>query len=228
GRFQACIHIEAAGARFLLDCGPSALVAMKRFGVAPNEIDAVLISHFHGDHFAGIPFLILEGQFFGRTKPLAFAGPPGIEARARGVMEELFLGLSGTAQRFDYSFVDLQAGVPTSIAGLEVTALPVPHSGGSTPYGLRVAVDGKVVAYSGDSEWSETLIDLARGADLFICEANFFDRDVRNHLSYRTLMRRIGDFECRRIVLTHAGPEVLERRHELELELAEDGMTIEV
>ena len=66
GRFQACIHVHAPYTNLLLDCGASSVIAMKRFGVAPNDIDAILISHVHGDHFGGIPFFILDAQFLSR------------------------------------------------------------------------------------------------------------------------------------------------------------------
>src|SRR5256885_5253601 len=86
GRFQTCIHVQAAGAQVLLDCGASSLVAMRRFGVDPQAIDAVVLSHLHGDHFGGVPFLILDAQFKRRTRPLTVAGPPGVEARVRATM----------------------------------------------------------------------------------------------------------------------------------------------
>jgi ribonuclease BN (tRNA processing enzyme) len=228
GRFQACIHVETAATRFLLDCGASSLIAMKRLGVSANDIDVVLLSHFHGDHFGGIPWLILEGQFFGRTKPLVIAGPPGVADRVREAMEAMYQGSSETRQRFEYSFVDLKAGVAAQLADLQVTPFEVPHSGGSTPFALRVESGGKVLAYSGDTEWTEALLDVARGADLFICEANFFERDVKVHLSYKTLATRRPDFECKRLILTHLGPEVLERRAQLTLEVADDGMVVDL
>jgi ribonuclease BN (tRNA processing enzyme) len=67
-----------------MDCGASSLIAMRRFGVDPSAIDAVILSHLHGDHFGGVPFLILDGQFTRRTRPLVVAGPPGLEARGHG------------------------------------------------------------------------------------------------------------------------------------------------
>jgi ribonuclease BN (tRNA processing enzyme) len=72
GRFQACIHLRSAGPAgpVLLDCGATSLPALRRTGLDPQEIRAVFVSHLHGDHFGGLPFLILDGQFSGRTEPL--------------------------------------------------------------------------------------------------------------------------------------------------------------
>ena len=77
GRYQACIHLRpAGGSPVLLDCGTTSLSALKRLGIDPGEIAAVFVSHLHGDHFGGLPFLILDGQFSRRTRPLTLVGPP--------------------------------------------------------------------------------------------------------------------------------------------------------
>ena len=110
GRFQTCILLVSEAARVLLDCGASSLIAMKRFGVEPDTIDAVLITHLHGDHFGGLPFMVLDAQFSRRERPLTVAGPPGLEVRVRAAMEALFAGSSATRQRFDLRFVELVAG----------------------------------------------------------------------------------------------------------------------
>src|SRR5215216_441431 len=94
GRFQACISVRAHEAHVLLDCGATTLVAMRRLGVDPGSVDAVVVSHLHGDHFGGLPFLVLDAQFSRRERPLVVAGPPGVEERVRAAMEVLFPGSS--------------------------------------------------------------------------------------------------------------------------------------
>ena len=80
----------ARRANFLIDCGASSLPALKRLGIARDDIDLILITHFHGDHFGGLPFFLLDAQFSRRGRPLAIAGPQGIETRLKKVMEALF------------------------------------------------------------------------------------------------------------------------------------------
>ena len=102
GRFQACIHLRpASAAPVLLDCGATSLGALKGLGVDPGETAAVFVSHLHGDHFGGLPFLILDAQFSRRTKPLAVVGPPGIARRLSDTMECLFPGSSKVSRRFE-------------------------------------------------------------------------------------------------------------------------------
>ncbi len=223
GRFQTCIHVQAAGAQVLVDCGASSLVAMRRFGVDPQAIDAVVLSHLHGDHFGGVPFLILDGQFKRRTRPLTVAGPPGVEARVRAAMEVLFPGSTAVERRFGTRFVEWSDRAPQVLGPFTVTPFPVVHASGAPPFALRLACDGKVIAYSGDTEWTEALVEAARAADLFLVEALFVDKRVKFHLDVRTLLAHRARLDCRRLVLTHMSDDVLGRLDGLGVDAAEDG-----
>ncbi len=207
----------------LLDCGASSLVAMRRFGVDPQAVDTVLLSHLHGDHFAGVPFLILDAQFRRRTRSLTVAGPPGVEARITAAMEVLFPGSSRVERRFATRFVEWRDRTPQGLGAVSVTPFEVVHASGAPPYALRLACDRTVVAYSGDTEWTDALVDVARGADLFIAEALFFEKKIRYHLDFRTLMAHRPRLACGRLVLTHMNDDMLARLAELGVEAADDG-----
>lgn len=226
GRFQPCILVSFPFMRVLLDCGASSLIAMKKQGIAPSTIQAILVTHLHGDHFAGIPFFILDAQFSRREAPLLIAGPPGIQARIRDAMEVLFPRSSETAQRFPITFVELAPSTPSQVGPLRITAEPVVHFCGAPPYALRVEGEGRTIAYSGDTEWTETLVKVAAGADLFICEAYYFDKKIRFHLDHQSVVERKASLGCKRIVLTHMSDDLLGRLSEIQTEWAEDGRTI--
>ena len=223
GRLQTCIHLEVGASQVLLDCGASSLVAMRRFGVDPQAIDTVILSHLHGDHFGGVPFLILDGQFQRRTRPLLVAGPPGVDTRMRQAMEVFFPGSTRIERKFETRFVELADRAAVDLGAVSVTAFEVSHPSGAPPFALRVAGEGKVVTYSGDTEWTESLVDAARGADLFIAEAQFYEKRVKYHLDLATLLQHRARLECRRLVLTHMGEDMLRRLHGLDVEAAEDG-----
>ncbi len=226
GRFQACIHVRSEAAQFLIDCGASSLIAMKRFGVEPSLLDAILVSHLHGDHFGGIPFFILDAQFSRRTRPLVVAGPPGVEARVRNAMEVLFPGSSQVQRKFTVEFIELADRNAINLGSISVIPHGVVHPSGAPPFALRVTCAGKVIAYSGDTEWTDALLDAARGADLFICEAYFFEKKIKYHLDYRTLMERRAQLDCRRLILTHMSHDMLQRLQQVEVEWAEDGKVV--
>lgn len=226
GRFQACIHVRSETAQFLIDCGTSSLIAMKRFAVDPSSLDIILVSHLHGDHFGGIPFFVLDAQFGRRARPLVVAGPPGVEARVQSAMEVLFPGSSRVQRQFSIEFAELADRKEISRGSISVTPYGVVHPSGAPPFALRVACGGKVIAYSGDTEWTDALLEAARGADLFICEAYFFDKKIKYHLDYRTLMEHRARLGCHRLILTHMSHDMLQRLQQVEVDWAEDGKVV--
>jgi ribonuclease BN (tRNA processing enzyme) len=227
GRSHACIHLAAPGVSVLLDCGGSALPALKR-ELDPEAIDGIAISHLHGDHFGGIPYLLIEQHFAGRKAPLAIGGPRALPERLREAEASLYPDFFRKT-KLGFRVRELLLGAQeTEIGGALISALPVKHVAESDPHGHRVRVVGKTIAYSGDATWSDELARVAKGADLFICDASYFDTDEPSHISYRTLMAHRDELDCGRIVLTHLGAETLARIGELDLEHAVDGMTVEV
>jgi ribonuclease BN (tRNA processing enzyme) len=227
GRFQTCIYVQSGAIRFLIDCGASSLIAMRRFGVDPSLIDIILLTHLHGDHFGGLPFFILDAQLISkRTRPLVVAGPPGLKVRLPEAMEALFPDSSRVQQKFPLQLIELTAETETTIEELTVTAYSVVHPSGAPAYALRVACGGKVIAYSGDTEWTNVLTKAANGADLFICEAYFFEKKIKYHLDYQALLRHRAELGCRRLVLTHMSEDMLQRLQHVDSEWAEDGKCI--
>jgi len=228
GRLQTCLALRGGGPTILLDCGASSLIALKRGGIAPNDVAAVVVSHLHGDHFGGLPFLVLDGQFARRSAPLVVAGPPGVRERVERAMEVFFPGATRVERRFAVEFIELADRRSADVAGARVTAFTVEHFSGAPAYALRVEYGARVVTYSGDTEWTEALVDAAREADCFVCEAYTFDRKVRFHLDYATVRAEAARLRARRIVLTHMGPSMLERRAEAAFECASDGLVLTV
>jgi ribonuclease BN (tRNA processing enzyme) len=227
GRFQTCICVDTGKSRFLIDCGASSLIAMKRAGISSAAIDGVLISHLHGDHFGGIPFFILDAQLISRREaPLIIAGPPGLARRVQEAMEIFYPGSSGVERKFAVDYQELAEDETASLGELAVLPVRVIHSSGAPSYALRIEVAGKIIAYSGDAEWTDALRKVADGADIFICECYFFEKQMKNHLNYRTLMIHRAELGCKRLIITHMGEDILNRLEEIELEVAEDGMEV--
>jgi ribonuclease BN (tRNA processing enzyme) len=229
GRSNTCFHVTGERVNFLIDCGASSLPALKRLAIARDAIDLILITHFHGDHFAGLPFLLLDAQFTRRTRPLTIAGPEGIETRLTQVIEALFEHSSTTKPRFDLSVVALKPEQTHSFGAVKVTPFPVVHGLSGGPFlAYRVEAEGRVIAYSADTEWTETLIPAARDADLFIAEAYYYDKVVKNHLSLTTLQAHLAEINPKRLILTHMSDDMLGRIETLDYAAASDGMIVEV
>ncbi len=226
GRFQACIMVDHSTGRFLLDCGATSIVALKQAQIETRTIDTVFVSHLHGDHFGGIPFLVLDGQFSRREKDLVVAGPAGSKERTRVLMETLFPGSSTTERRFALDVREIAPG-EAEIDGVRVKTFLAAHGSGAPPHSYRVEVDGVVIAYSGDTAWTESIPEIAAGADLFICEAYTLDRPVPNHLTVAQLNEHRGQLTPKRTILTHMTSQVLEAE-DIGWERAHDGMVIQL
>jgi ribonuclease BN (tRNA processing enzyme) len=229
GRNQSGYLIEADQHLFLLDCGPTTLPAMKRAGIDPRRLEAIFVSHLHGDHFGGIPFFFLEYLYQNpREKPLHIAGPPGAEERIRELFRLMYDSGAGSKDLPPTEFYTLTPEQAVNIQGVHILPFRVPHQVHEVSLGLRVTCDRKQVLFSGDSAWSEIFITHARGVDLFLCECSFYNQETSNHVNYLTLRKNLSRLECKKLLLTHLGAEMLGRKKELPVMLAEDGMVIEI
>lgn len=229
GRWQTCIRVCADGQVLLVDCGATSLVALKAQGLDPGAIGAVAISHLHGDHFGGLPFLILDGQFSGRSAPLLVTGPPGTADRLAQSMELLFPGSSSVRRKFAVQVTELQPdGTPAALGAALVRGWQVDHASGAPSLALRVDLGGASFGYSGDSQWTPALCAAADGTDLFAVEAYTFARPIRYHLDYRTLRVHLAEIRARQVILTHMSADMLGRLGESELPAAHDGLTVHV
>lgn len=213
----------------MLECGPGVLAGMKKAGVATDLPDSILISHLHGDHFGGVPFLFLEYLFENpRERPLVIAGPPTTRERIDTVYAGLYREAHLRKLDFEVSYLEIRPGEGFELPGFSGEAFEVPH--GAHPFALAyrlTADDGSSVLFSGDSAWTEDFVTHSEGADLFLCECCFLDRQSGFHVNYRELMANRDRLGCARLLLTHVGAEV-RGAEALELELATDGMVIEV
>jgi len=229
GRANSAYLFDTSSTAFLVDCGPTTLQALRRSGYAPGRIDAVVISHLHGDHFGGLAFLLLDYIYeTQRTRPLVVHGPPDTKRRVQALFAALYERIASSPLPFPLEFRELQEGQAFAVGDAQLLPVRVPHAAELTCFAFRITVAGRTVFYSGDTGWTEELVRHARGADLFLCECSRYDTPLEIHLAYPEIAARVRDFGCRRIVLTHLGNEPLNHRSDLTLECAEDGMTIEL
>ncbi len=230
GRLNTCFMVDAADTRFLIDCGATSLVAMNRCGVDPNSIDMILLSHLHGDHFGGVIFMLVHAHSASkRDRPLIIAGPRTTEQRVMEGLENLYPGSSKNPWRFELTFEELKVEEEWRHGPISVTGFQAAHKAGEGPaMALRITVEGKTVTYSGDGGWSDGLAKAAAGADLFIAESNFYDKQVTFHMNLKTLLSHLDEIAPKRLILTHMDEDMLERTKTLDLETAEDGKIVEI
>lgn len=214
--------------KIMIDCGANTVLAFKQLNLNFDDVGCIVLTHFHGDHYGGLPYLLLEAaKVVKRTKPLLLISPPGLEERLRQLIRLLYPGSEDILEAFPIEYKSYESGEKLNLPFGVLTAYEVVHANQTLPHGVRLEIGGTVVAFSGDTAWHENLIKLAESSDLFICECNFYNTDSSAHLNYKTLIEKEQLLNSRRIVLTHLGEEMLNNRNEIKKEILEDGQQIE-
>lgn len=229
GRLNSCYHLDIGVEQLLLDCGCSSLIGLQRCGIEASAITTVVVSHLHGDHFGGIPFLLLEGKYASRRRnPLTLIGPPQLQQQVEAALDALYPGIIADGFDFPLHYVTIQPQQVYIGEHFSLEAWPVKHGKSEHVYGFRVETAGKVISYTGDSEWTDNLVHLSRGSDLLIAECFAYDQSIPSHLDYQTLMSKRSRLDCKRLVITHMGPDVLSKLDDLEIETLSDGCVLKI
>ncbi len=232
GRFNTCFWLETAKATLLVDFGASSPVALKARGLDHGRVDGIILSHLHGDHFGGLPFLLLDAQFLSRReRPLTIAGPPGTRARLDAAIEVFFPRATSNKWRFRWDVVEIALDTATDVLGHTLTTTEVIHRSGAPSTALKLSDGRKTFAYSGDTEWTEALTPIADGADLFIVECYGYSGRLTGHLTWEILKAHLSGLRARRLMVTHMNPSMLSRLDEVRAAgvlVAEDGLVVEI
>ncbi len=223
GKNQTSFYVKTPEINLLIDCGPCTLSSLKSNQLSTNDIDVIVLSHFHGDHFSGVPFILLDAALIEkRKKKLKIISPMDGEWKIKQLFNLLFPGSEKIFDDLDIDFVYYDKYETIKDEKFSITAFPAIHSEQVFPHSLKVCIGEKIVGYSGDTSWTEDLIEVAKNADLFICECNFYSGEFEGHMNYKLLENKQNLFKCNRLLLTHLGNEMLSRMQEINMEVCED------
>lgn len=226
GRGHSSVYVRQTdgngkSSSMLIDAGATVLYQSRKQKIDLRDIDGICITHFHGDHLAGLPFLILDLESFGYFREeLVIAGPSGI----KGIVES-WLNVAYPGHTFTLPIRFLEAKREFNIGDFRVSSYPTTHSDESTGY--RIEGESGVLAVSGDSEFDENLSNLCRGSDVAIIEATLSRRAAGSgHTSVEELVAGLPDISATRIVCTHLGEGVANLIPKDRMIAAHDGMEI--
>jgi ribonuclease BN (tRNA processing enzyme) len=227
GRNQTAFYIKSPEVNILIDCGASILSALKRNNLSTNDIDVVVLTHFHGDHFAGVPFLLLDAAIIAkRKKKLKIISPGDGEWKIKQLFNLLYPGSEAIFDDLDLEFVYYDKYETLKNDNYNITAFPAMHTEHVFPHSLKISIGERILGFSGDTAWTEDLIEVAKNTDLFMCECNFFTTENEGHLNYKLLEEKKPLLKCNKIMLTHLGSEMLNKLQEVDLEVCEDNQII--
>jgi ribonuclease BN (tRNA processing enzyme) len=228
GRRNSAILVRDRGHSVLLDCGPTTLAGLHTLGIDPRDIDAIVISHFHGDHCAGIPFLLIDYLYeHPRESGLRIVGPPGIYERVEA-LKQAFEYRDEQERGYPLEYLELAAERDLELDGFTITPFPAFHHPSTRPHMVRVRTSNREVMFTGDTGWHEKLPEYVGDADLLIAECVFFDRGYEYHLNHERLEQERGRFRAAQTVLTHLGSQVLDNLDRVRFDTARDGMVLQV
>ena len=227
GRRQSAYLVRAPSGTVLLDCGQTTLTGLSSCDIDRAEIDGIVVSHFHADHFGGIPLFLLGAHYADqRRAPLRIAGPPGIEARVYEAADALGHSLRGEKLGFELTFEEMPTGRSFEFGPVTLDAFKTFHSPDAHPHGVVVRSGNLQLAYSGDTGWFDGLPSQVAGSDLFLCECTQWKQGFEYHLSLEELADRRAEFDCGRIVLTHLGAEMRAQEDHAGFDVADDNVVI--
>jgi ribonuclease BN (tRNA processing enzyme) len=229
GRRQSAMLLRGPSGAVLMDCGTTTSTGLNQLGIDRNEIDGIVISHFHGDHYGGVPIVLLAALYEDkRRRPLAITGPPGIEERVRRLAGAMCYDIDDREWTFPIQFSEFRAGQQVELGSVRIEAFETRHQAHTQPHGLVVDTGAQRVAYSGDTGWFDQLPAHVGDADLFVCECTYHSYQFAYHINHEHLVERKHEFRCGRIVLTHFGAEMTDRRGQAAFETADDGTVVKL
>ena len=229
GLHATCFHLASKGCNTLIDIGAGSLPNLKSMSIDLNLIDNIVLSHFHGDHYGGLPNFLLDAVFIqNRTRQLNIIGPPGVQDQVWQLQEAMYGGTSSIDYGFPVQFIEYRSGHQLTIGDLRISVVPVVHSEPSKPHAIRIDLNHKSLVYTGDTEWTDDLLSLTKGSDLLITECFGWSGPLKFHLSYDEIISKLDELGAARVCLTHLGPDALAHKHEMGLTVLEPNMKIEL
>lgn len=212
------IEADESGPSILLDCGFTAAAAFWRVARHPLDLDALWVSHFHGDHCFGIPALLVRSLEQGRARQLVVAGPLGIEQRVLTLMELAYPSFLRKAA-FGLRFVEATPGKDVEAAGFLLSTAWTDHS--APCLAVRVEVLGRSLFFSGDGRPTQGTLALALGCDLAVHEAYSLDPEIPGHGTVDGCLEFARKARVGTLALVHVQRDIRRaRRPEIEARLA--------
>jgi len=225
GRLQTCILINTENLIAAVDFGATSLTGLRSRGIDPNSISVLLISHLHGDHCGGVPFLLLDAITSSKRKePLTIIGPEGTEKYIYNLWEALYPGSSSMQPDFQIEFLEIEPSGQLRYKDFIISAIKAKHSIESNPLALKISVEDKVIVYTGDGAPTDKLVDFTENADIAVAECFSYSEKSEMHSNYMD----VKHLKAKKLILTHMNRDMLSYTDKVPELCAYDGLKVEI
>jgi ribonuclease BN (tRNA processing enzyme) len=203
-----CWNGFVANKRVLFEAPPSALMSLNRFGIDPGELQFVVISHHHGDHFLGLPMLILHWKHIGLSGPVTIIGPPRTRANTEEIASRVFPGLFDEPMAIEWS--EVGPGQTFQSPGFGLRAVAVEHDKRLVCLGFACQIDGRRLSYTGDAAFGTGVLDIGRDSEVLVAECTSRSDEMESHMNLVNDISRLRTEidSSAHILLTHLGDEL--------------------
>lgn len=220
-----------ANGKYLFDAPPTLMPHLHKLKIDPRDIEVIFISHFHGDHYFGLPFALLEfAEMKPREKDLTIVGPPGIKQRVEAATNLAFANVFRKPHRgYHLTFVEARNEREGHASDISYVPFRVQHVPDLDAFSYRVQVGGSTVAYTGDTSYCPALLRLAEGADVLVSECSCWTETCGMiHMTPNDVLRlQAAISPGTKIILTHIGAgEAPQSIHDAGIMIADDLKTI--
>ena len=226
GRFNSSYLINCSAGNILIDCGFTVPLALQQNKIEFSEVDYIFITHYHGDHYAGLAALLLGLKYITpKEKPLTIIGPGDVKAKTKELLSVLYNGTEKLIDELSLNFISVnEEGDKKALDGFSFEAFKMVHSESSLPVGYVLSINGTKVGFTGDTCWHEGIPGFLKQCDKAIVECNFLERVGEGHLSVEELEQsEIVQARKSDLYLTHLYEASSKKAKELGYDILMDG-----
>lgn len=240
GRFNASYWLTIFNNKpvhTLIDCGPTTLAGIKKFKLPFHQMNRIFLSHYHGDHFAGLPFLLLDRAYltplekeYDSNKKFQIVGPSELEERVKNLVKATYPSQVDTLLNL-CEFFPIEPNSTLEYPEYTVQTVKADHSEQAIMYKFELPNKTSFI-YTGDNEMNLEQLPYFKNIKYLITECTTFESQNGNHTSYKFIINNLDEFHMlnvEKIILVHVGSEVYESidsKLNSKVILAYDGMKI--